>query len=521
MSSVIYTNTASLVAQKNLLGAQNALATSVERLSSGLRINRARDDAAGLSVANSLQTQINGANQGIRNMNDAISMVQTAEGAIAAASDMGQRILTLATQGANGTLGATEKEAIINEMKKLLDSINSIGSRTTYAGNNLLQSNVSSLAKVAEVATFTPSSTGLAAGESITVAGLTYTSTGTSNAAEVAAAFSGLSDGATDKAGVTTGTFSGQLNGYSTAAGANSSVIFTSSTYGDLVNLTAVTNKQVDADIAVTAVTIPGVAVTTPQIATFTPGTAGLTAGQSITVQGLTYTSTGVTTQAELASAFAGLANGATSGASLKGAYSGKLEGYSSNNVSNGAVTFTASAAGVKPGFAATSVSTGATAAATLVTQEGGPATAFSMQISNSSSDVINLTQDAFVNIGSGDLLAGSHVGGQASALANKVNAPSTGEDFWKDIQTIAGEYVKSLSTQRSSLGAFQNQMEYTLSNITELSANLSASRSRVIDTDYAAETADLTRGQILQQAATAMLAQANQMPNVILTLLK
>lgn len=295
MSSVIYTNTASLVAQKNLLGAQNSLATSVERLSSGLRINRARDDAAGLSVANSLQTQINGANQGIRNMNDAISMVQTAEGAIAAASEMGQRILTLATQGANGTLGSTEKDAIINEMKKLLDSISSIGSRTSYAGNALLAK--------------------------------TTTATATDSA--------------------------------------------------------------------------------------------------------------------------------------------------------------------------------------------------FKMQISNSSTDVINLTNDAFRDIGFGTLTGSTYADGQASALANKVTASSSGADFWKDIQTAAGDYVKTLSTQRSNLGAYQNQMEYTLSNITELSANLSASKSRVIDTDYASETADLTRGQILQQAATAMLAQANQMPNVILTLLK
>lgn len=283
MSSVIYTNTASLVAQKNLLGAQNALATSVERLSSGLRINRARDDAAGLSVANSLQTQINGANQGIRNMNDAISMVQTAEGAIAAASDMGQRILTLATQGANGTLGVNEKEAIINEMKRLLESINSIGTRTYYtAGNALL-------------------------------------------------------------------------------------------------------NKA--------------------------------------------------------------------------------------NNTN----------------------------------------TAFSMQISNSSSDVLALTNDAFRDIGTAN-------GAAAADLSGAVN---TSPANWADIQTKADAYIKSLSTQRSKLGAYQNQMEYTLSNITELAANLSASKSRVIDTDYAAETADLTRGQILQQAATAMLAQANQMPNVILTLLK
>lgn len=303
MSSVIYTNTASLVAQKNLLGAQNALATSVERLSSGLRINRARDDAAGLSVANSLQTQINGANQGIRNMNDAISMVQTAEGAIAAASDMGQRILTLATQGANGTLGKTEKLAIAKEMQALVNSIDKIGARTTYSANKLL----------------------------------------------------------------------------SQEATASTAVVF-------------------------------------------------------------------------------------------------------------------------------------------------------SMQISNSTADKIELQASAFKSVGAASVSSAGAVTslGQAKDLSDDIAAllvdiaASTDETLdWTSLQTEADKYVKALSTQRSELGAYQNQMEYTLANITELSSNLSSSKSRVIDTDYASETATLTRGQILQQAATAMLAQANQMPNVILTLLK
>jgi flagellin len=94
-------------------------------------------------------------------------------------------------------------------------------------------------------------------------------------------------------------------------------------------------------------------------------------------------------------------------------------------------------------------------------------------------------------------------------------------QSTWTDVQDDAAAYVQLLDTQRSQLGAYQNRLEYTLSNITELSTNLTASRSRVVDTDYASETAMLTRNQILQQAATAMLAQANQMPNVILTLLK
>jgi flagellin len=109
---------------------------------------------------------------------------------------------------------------------------------------------------------------------------------------------------------------------------------------------------------------------------------------------------------------------------------------------------------------------------------------------------------------------------GQVDTLSTKIDA-SSGADTFDDVQDAASAYVTSLDKQRSLLGAYQNRLEYTLSNITALSTNLTASRSRVIDTDYASETADLTRNQILQQAATAMLAQANQMPNVILTLLK
>jgi flagellin len=119
---------------------------------------------------------------------------------------------------------------------------------------------------------------------------------------------------------------------------------------------------------------------------------------------------------------------------------------------------------------------------------------------------------------------ADSVTAGQASSLINKINniadVSLNGSSFTA-IQTAASNYVTALTTQRSLLGAYQNQIEYTVSNTNELASNLSAARSSVQDTDYASETASLTKGQILQQAATAMLAQANQMPNVILSLLK
>ena len=361
MSSVIYTNMASQVAQKNLLGAQNALATSVERLSSGLRINRARDDSAGLSVANSLTSQINGANQGIRNLNDAISMVQTAEGAITAASDMGQRILTLATQAANSTLSPAARTAIQSEMKQLIESIDSIGDRTKYAGNPLLEQKAGATGKL-----FTMQ----------------------------------ISNDSSDKIDLDKSAFQ--------SIGRNS---VTNSTYTPFANAAAVGSFIADGDSKTVYMKLPG---------TSSP-----------------YTEVTLSRHAGTPSTY-------------------KVNGEA----------FTLSDA----------------SAATLYRRT---------------------SED-----------------GLATNLSAKIDA-ATSDDKFADVQQAAADYVASLDKQRSLLGAYQNRLEFTLSNITSLSTNLTASRSRVIDTDYASETADLTRNQILQQAATAMLAQANQMPNVILTLLK
>ena len=319
MAAVLNTNAASLYASKNLQAAQSKMADSVERLSSGLRINRAKDDAAGLGIANALTQQINGANQGVRNLNDGISMVQTAEGAIAAAQEMGQRILTLATQGANGTLGTTDRTAIQSEMRQLIVAIDSIGGRTKFSGNSLL------------------SSMGNASGTAFSLQ---------------------VSNNTTDVISLAAGAFKNIGIGYSGATGTTAGTITSTTDYG------------------------------------------------------------------------------------------------------NGTLT--------------------------------------------------------------------AETSGQASILINKINdtnltvtSGSTSATAFQAVQTAANTFITNFSTQRSLLGAYQGQIEFTVSNVNELSSNLSAARSNVQDTDYASETASLTKGQILQQAATAMLAQANQMPNVILSLLK
>jgi len=398
MAAVLNSNIASMYASKNLQIAQSKMADSVERLSSGLRINRASDDAAGLGITNALTQQINGANQGVRNLNDGISMVQAAEGAISAAQEMAQRILTLATQGANGTLGSTQRSAIQNEMKQLLTSISSIGVRTKFSGNSLLGNDARTSTDTAAVPTSTKFS-------------LQASNSTTDVIALSAAGFLNI--------GGSYGTVK------TTVALSNAN---------PAVAVSFITNETLDNSIIGSSVY---------KIARNT--------GSNV------YTGTATSTTTTTVASIVNNADGSTT------------------------VTLNAS-------------NTLAFTAADVV--------AFSGQLTQVHSST---TTDMSL----------------AQAIGADLTTDATATAAFQMVQRASEGYIKSLSTQRSLLGAYQNQIEFTVSNVTELASNLSAARSNVQDTDYASETATLTKGQILQQAATAMLAQANQMPNVILSLLK
>ena len=378
MAAVLNTNAASLYASKNLQSAQSKMASSVERLSSGLRINRAKDDAAGLGISQALTSQINSANQGVRNLNDGISMVQTAEGAIGVAQEMAQRILTLATQGANGTMGSDERTALKTEMKQLLKAIESIGGRTKFSGVSLLNSDQQSTATGKFV--------------------LQATNTSTDTVSLDAAAFKNLGGGySNSNASVATATGSTVLN-LSVSVGIYGSANVGTELYKKTISGTTATYTRVGTVTAVGTDTVTVSSVST-----------ALSIGQVLV-------------------------------------FSGQMTGSFSNNADGSAAD-------------------------------------------------VSLVE-------------------AVDALAN------TAASFQVVTRQVSG-YITALATQRSLLGAYQNQIEFTVNNVSELASNLTAARSNILDTDYASETASLTKGQILQQAATAMLAQANQMPNVILSLLK
>ena len=387
MAAIINTNVVSLNAQRNLTSSQNALATTLQRLSSGLRINSARDDAAGLAITERMSGQIRGLNQAVRNANDGISMSQTAEGALGEIGNNLQRIRELAVQSRNASNSASDRTALNNEVQQLKAEIDRVASTTTFNGIKLLDG------------TFTNQAfqVGANVGETININGI---------------------------------------------VNAQSSSLGTTTTYSTTVTGIAATGFATPADdIAAGDIEINGVAL------------GAITAGGTAPLQG-----------AAVAAAI-NLVSGAT--------------GVTAAADGAGVVTLTStSSAGIDIVFsgAANTARTGLADATTAAT---------ATSVVGFSSLAIDYTTNADIAIASMD-----------SALS-------------------------ALNAARADLGAYQNRFSSAVSNLQTTAENLSASRSRIMDADFAAETATLSRNQVLQQAGTAMLAQANAMPQSVLSLLR
>ncbi len=554
MSTVINTNLASLFAQNSLANAQNNLATSVQRLSSGLRINSAKDDAAGLAISQSMQGQINGTNQSIRNLSDATNLLQTADTSLATIQDMLLRLKQLAVQGYDGSLSATQKLDIVNEMKDLNDEINSTAKRTTFNGINLLSSG----AGVDVV------NSDLYAGQELVITSVAITAGGAGSAGVGLGSSGTLNDGAgtgstyaltidTDykkrMAGLTytlssagnqvtlTGTLDGQAVSQTVSV---NSVVGTSST-------SAVVNQTLDfstfgaslvlATTTTTTGTVTGTSIATAIAAKNTLALTGLTGQISdIKLNGVQSGSYTLTNSAGGTLTMSGTLNGLVTNQSLV------LQTVSANTTS----TYSFDTFGVSFDISAYGVDlTGAQIASNFITlNEGTQAASGTLVLSQGQNSDLQFqsgaTSEAFIGIqtlnvmtGSSGTTAGSNASMKAvgTAITDTDTSYLGGLDSDNDITTwqnafkaaesaidIALDYI---STERAVYGSQMNRLSYVSTNLTAQSTNLQNSRSSIIDTDFASETAKLTRGQIMQQAATAMLAQANQMPNVILSLLK
>jgi len=408
----INTNINAMNAQRNLNTVGTSLSKSIERLSSGLRINRAADDAAGLSISEKLRGQSKGLNQAIRNAQDGISMIQTAEGGLNETHSILQRMRELAIQGSNDTLTDTDRGAIASEMTSLNSEINRIATTTEFNTKKLLNGGMS---------TTLGGASELQNGELLTASSVTVQS----------------------------------------------------------VN---VTGAQAGTNFTMSAAGATGV--------TLTATVGGATVSQSITLAAMT--TTGASSQN---------LNFSTLGISVN------LAGFNANGTVANLITDLTNAANdvlaTAVGFSSAAFQVGANVGQTV-----------SVAIDSSMTNAVN---------GGSTAAFGAYAAGGVANLAAAVSAFSTTSNVTNSQNLIGSldDAIADVSMNRSTLGAVQNRLEHTIENLATSSENLTASESRIRDADMAYEMVGFTRSNILSQAGTSILAQANQLPQGVLSLLR
>ncbi len=606
MPQIINTNIASLNAQRNLNTSQTSLSQSLQRLSSGLRINSAKDDAAGLAISERFTTQIRGLNQATRNANDGISLAQTAEGALGESGNSLQRIRELAIQSANSTNSASDRTALNAEVSQLLAEIQRIGQTTQFNGQNILDGTFSSAqfqvgananqtisfgiagattnllgayqttstsvsANAFDGAGFTINGTEIGVSAATSAAGVTADSaTAKATAINSKTNITGVSATATNsvagsapvaRAGLSSGAL--LINGVAIGAiAADTSAVTQGRNAATAINVVAAqTGVIATADASTGALTLTAsdgrnIAITSSaataagardiqnatgldvsaganasghEVGTLTfvnavegSGT-GLALGDSITIAGRTYefqTSAAAVTAGNVKVTIAAGDTSTNSILALKSAIDAEYAAGRTNVVTSGAsatnLTVTSDAYGTGTIAFAEPTSTNAGALTTGVA--GGVAAADGNGVTTRGT--LTLSSASSFTVGGADVAyAGLSTASVALTKLDTVNI-STAAGANAAIAILDGA-LSQVTSIRADLGAVQNRFGSTIANLQTTSENLSAARSRIMDADFASETANLTRGQILQQAGTAMLAQANALPNNVLSLLR
>jgi flagellin len=400
-------------AMNNLNSNAMGLSKSIERLSSGLRINRAGDDAAGLTISEKLRGQVKGLNQAVRNAQDGISMIQTAEGGLNETTSILQRMRELSVQASNDTLTNTDRGAIASELTSLTSEIDRIGNTTQFNTKNLLNGSLSTTLGGAVA-------TDLVGGEVIGTSGIVAAQVNVSGAAQ---------------------------NATYTLSAANSTALTLTATIGG---------------------------TTTSQTLVVSQMTASGNASQSL--------------------------NFSQMGVSIS------LQGFTTTN-----------------GTAANIVSdlTGASND-TIVTNSGSASATF--QIGANANQTVSVAIDSALsgatNGGATGAFGSSGLFANLAAAVSSFATSSTTTNAQNLMQSI-DDAISDVSASRANLGAVQNRLEHTIENLSTSSENITASESRIRDADMASEMVGFTRGNILQQAGTSILAQANNLPQSILSLLR
>ena len=521
--SVINTNITALVAQQNLGSSQGALATAMERLSSGLRINSAKDDAAGLAIANRISSQITGLMQAQRNANDGISISQTAEGALDQVNDNLQRIRELSVQAANGTNSSSDLESIQNEITLRLDEIDRISRETSFNGVKVLAGDQGVTIQV-----------GANDGETISLS-LREMSASTLGLTSYQVENTILSSEISTTA--VTETVPADLNledAYYVDGAANAAydiyvdtdapdnIIVVNQTTGEGFNATYnSTTGALEFDTSTAVGDGSGGDVTATDVGT---DYTQVTAGDGVSVGG------GRTVDA------GDLENGSfvdNNPAATPELYVNELGEYvvttdggttyfdatvdlDSTSATFGQVDYDSSVAGT---FATTNVTT------VDLTQVSNPTPSVDIDTSGLDTSLVGSAAQVFTTDDGGYVVQGEDADGNdvtySATVDETTGVVTLGDQLTVDPLAQLDAALTEVDVLRSELGAAQNRFESAITNLAETSTNLSAARSRIEDADYAVEVSNLTRAQILQQAGTSVLAQANQVPQTVLSLLR
>jgi flagellin len=490
MAMGINTNVMSLNAQRQLSQSNNAVAQAMERLSSGLRINSAKDDAAGLGITNRMTTQIRGLNQAIRNANDGISLAQTAEGALQESTSILQRMRELAVQSANDSNSPLDRANLQKEVTQLQAELTRIAETTTFNGKKLFDGSFTAQKfHVGANANETIAVT-IGAARATDMGNYAATSSGGDIATAVTAA---AALPAANNVDLQTLTVSGALGSANTAAIGGGS---TAKAVADAVN-------------AITAST----GVTASARTTATLSSVSLAGTVTFDLYGENSAAQAISVAVSNASDLTGLATeinkyAATTGITAE-ASGGSVTLTSNEGYDIGIANFTVDSAGNQ-----TASFQGATGAAVTLTEGGNDSSRVGGTVSFASSSSYTVTSNANA--------AGLFAATTATVALASVGSVNVGTQGGANTAlSILDGALAFVSDTRADLGAVQNRFQSTISNLSNVSENVSAARSRVQDADFAAETAALTRAQILQQAGVAMLAQANAQPQSVLSLLQ
>jgi flagellin len=443
MSLVLNTNLSSLVAQNSLTSSGAKLASALQQLSSGMRINTAADDAAGYAISQSMTSQINGINQAARNANDGVSLAQTASGSLQEVVNDLQKMRDLAVQSLNATNSATDRVDLDSQFQQLKADIDSVATQTQFNGVNLLDG------------TFQGASfqVGANAGQTITVSSI-----GSSKSSNIGTYYSSklsVVGSVKTSAGATIVTAAGTAGAYSSVAAALPTDLGTA-VAGSSVTLTATVDNTA---YTTSAITLTGTASTDLKSIAAAINQAISPAGDLVAT-----------------------VNGAGTGITISGT--------------------TDSGAGHVVNFA---VASATDASGTAIAAPGA-----------------NTLKD--LGVDSSDIVGTYTAGGVAAtsstaATLNGLDVKSVDNSNLVLVSIDAA--LQQLATSSAQLGAYQNRFQAAITGLTTNSTNLTSARSQIQDTDYAQATSQLSKAQILQQASTAMVAQANTIPQNILTLLQ